>query len=138
MIWWASSSSGAFTSAVVDRLGDLRVGVDVLVEVERLEHERVAAAADEAERLAAGAHEAPERTGARLAHRLEQQPVGRRWAAVAPGYEEVGAVAPDRVDLLDRDELRDLDRSRVVVRLERLELGLLDDRRTGPWTPPSP
>ena len=44
MIWCASSSSGAFTSVVADRLGDLCVGVDVLGEIQRLEHERVAAA----------------------------------------------------------------------------------------------
>ena len=44
MIWCASSSSGGFTSVVLDRLGDLGVGVDILGEVERLEHERLSAA----------------------------------------------------------------------------------------------
>ena len=67
------------------RLGDLCVGVDVLGEVQGLEHERVAAGADEAERLAPGAHEPAEGARARLPHRLEEEPVRPALRGRRPG-----------------------------------------------------
>ena len=85
MIWWASASSGAFTSAVSDGLGDLCIGVDVLGEIQGFEHERVTAGADEAERLAPGAHETADGAGARLAHRLEQEPIRAALRGGRPG-----------------------------------------------------
>ncbi len=96
-------------------------------EEQGLEHEGVTFGPHEAERLAAGADEATDRSDTRLAHRLQQEPVGASLGGRRARHQEVGAIEPDGVDLLDRDELGDLDRAGVVVALERLELRLLDD-----------
>ena len=52
---------------------------------------------------------------------------GRRCARCARRREVVRAVEVDRIDLVERDEARDLDRARVVGELDRLEVGVLDD-----------
>ena len=56
---------------------------------------------------------------ARLAHRVEQQPVG--LGAAGGRREVVGVVVVDRVDLGEIDELLDVDRLRRL-RIERVEL----------------
>ena len=70
----------------------------------------------------------PIATHAGLAHRLQQQPVGpplrrggRRERGSRCGRARSGSTS------VERHELRDLDRTRVVVLLERLQLLLLDD-----------
>ena len=69
----------------LDGLGDLGLRVHVLGEEERLERQRVALRAYEAEAFAPRAYEAAERCGTGLPHRLEQEDVGRRCATVDAG-----------------------------------------------------
>ena len=119
-------------------LVDLGLRVDVLDEVERLEHETLAPRAHEAERLAPGADETADRRDAGLLHRLEQQLVRAALRRCRAGDEEVGAVDPDRIDVLERDEALDVDRARVVVRARGPRAPPPRRRRTGPSRPPSP
>ena len=81
MICCASASSSALHAGRRDRLVDLLLAPDVLGEEQRLERERVALRADEAELLLAGEHERPEPDDVRLAHRLA---AAARTAAAAP------------------------------------------------------
>src|SRR2546427_216226 len=76
---------------------------------------------DQAQLLLAGEDERAERRDALLLHRLEQQHVRAPLRLGAGGHEEVGTVEVDRVDLLDMDEARDVDRARALrgARLER-------------------
>ena len=124
--WWASASSSFFTRRRRDGLVDLGLALHVLGDVERLERERVALRADQAELLLAGEHERADADDAVLAHRLEQQRVRAALRLGAGGHEVVGAVEVDGVDLVGADEARDLDRARGVALLERLELLVLD------------
>ena len=101
--------------------------MDVLGEEERLEDERFVLRPDEAQALAARAHEPAERRCTSLGHRLEQEHVRTTLRGTGLGNEEVGAVVEDRVHGVLLDEPRDLDRPRVVVPLDGLEVCVLDD-----------
>src|SRR5215208_6440535 len=118
---------GRANLSAADSLVDLVLRLDVLVDEERLEHERIALGANQRELLLAGEPELAERRDALLLHRLEQQRVGAALRLGTGGDEEVGAIEEDRIDLLEPDEARDVDRARGVVLLERLEVGVLDD-----------
>ena len=109
-----------------DRLVDLGVVLDVLVDEERLECERIAHRADQAELLLPREDEAAERGDVRLLHRLVEQHVRPPRGLGARGHEEVRAVVVDRVDLGELHEAADLDRAARVVLLDRLEVGVFD------------
>src|SRR4051812_41011093 len=98
----------------------------VVVDEQRLERERVAHRADQAELLLPGEDEAAERGHTRLLHRLEEQDVRAARSLGAGRDEEVRAVEVDRVDLLEPNEPGDVDRAARVALLDRLEVGVLD------------
>ena len=102
-----------------------RVGVDDLVGEDHRRHpERVVADRAHRDELLLGADDdGRDRDAARVAHGLEQQPVG--LGAARPGREVVRVVVVDRVDVVERDEVLDLDRLRLLG-IERLELARLD------------
>src|SRR5436190_11093147 len=110
-----------------DRLVDLRLRAHVLGEEERLEEERIAFRADEAEVLGPAQYEAADAAHAGLLHRLEQQHVRAPLGRVRGRREVVRAVEVDGVDVVELDKARDVDRARVVVLRDRLEVGVLDD-----------
>ena len=122
----ASSSSGFFSSMRLDGLLDLRLRADVVGEEERLQRERVALRADEAEVLLAPEHELADRGHPGLLHRAEQQHVRAALRIGGRRREVVRPVEVHGVDVLERDEAEDLDRLRALER-DRLEIGLLDD-----------
>ena len=101
--------------------------VHVLREEERLQGERLALGPDQAELLLAGLDEAAEGAHAPLLHRLEQEHVRPPRRRRARRDEEVGAVEEDRIDLVEPHEACDVDRARVALALDRLEIGVLDD-----------
>ena len=109
-----------------DGLVDLGLALHVLGDVERLERERVALRADQAELLLPGEHERADADDAGVPHRREQQRVRAALGLGAGRDEVVRAVEEDGVDLVGADEARDLDRARGVAALERLELVVLD------------
>ena len=84
MIWRANSSSGCFTSVPSTASVDLRLGEDILGEVQRPSTTR-AARADETERLPAAAHETADRAHVRFLHRLQQQLVRAALSSAAAG-----------------------------------------------------
>ena len=98
----------------------------ILVDEERLECERLAHRADEAELFFACEDEATQCCNIRGLHRLEQEHV-RPPGSLGPGRdEEVGTVVVDGVDFLQAHETADLDRATRVMLLDRLEIGVLD------------
>src|SRR4051812_35777032 len=112
---------------VRDRLQLLeRRGVDDLVREDHRRHaEEVVAHWPHGDELLLGADDdRRDRHAAGLAHRVEQQLVGLR--AAGPRGEVVRVVVVDRVDLVQRDEVLDLDRL-GLLRVQRLELARLDD-----------
>src|SRR4051794_19117042 len=102
------------------------LGVDDLVGEDHRRHpEHVAVhGTDRDEALLLADDDAGDGDLARLAHRLQQQPVG--LGATGAGREVVGVVVEQRVDRVEVDEVLDLDRP-GLLRIERLELRRLDD-----------
>jgi hypothetical protein len=90
-------------------LVDLRLGIDVLSEIHRLEREAVAVGSDQAELLLAGKHEATERGHARLLHRMLEQDVRPARRDRRGGDEEIGAIEVDRIDCVLGNETGDVD-----------------------------
>ena len=59
---------------------------------------------------------------------LRKEHKGSAAASLEAGcFSDVTEVLPTGIDVLDRHELRDLDRARVVVSFQALQLGVLDD-----------
>ena len=126
-IWRASVSSGAFTS-----VPSIASSISAWEYTSSARNSVSSASASpawphEAERLASRADEAPDRPCPTLAHRAHEQPIRAALGDGLRGDEEVGAIQPHRIDGVERDEVGDLDHARVVVALDRLQLGLLDD-----------
>ena len=90
------------------RLVDLRLRADVLRQEERLEQERVALRADQAEVLGAAEDEPTDAAHAGLLHRLEQEDVGPPLRGGRRRREVIGAIEVDGIDLVEVDEARDV------------------------------
>src|SRR4029450_3490253 len=88
--------------------------------------ERVSLRSDQREVLSATQHESADRSHPRLLHRLEQEHVKTPLRRRLRGSEVIGAVEVDRIDLVEGNEPRDIDRAGIVVLLDRLEVGILD------------
>ena len=91
--------------------------------------QHVARRADRDELLLGADDDARDRDLARLAHRVEQQPVG--LGAAGAGREVVGVVVVDRVDLVEVDEVLDVDRPRLL-RARAPRARRARSRRSGP------
>ena len=83
-------------------------------------------------------YESTQRGLARLLHRAQEQNVRPLRSRLTGRRQVVGAIEEHGVDFLGVDEARDLDRSRVVDLLDRLQVGVLDDLGTSPFATSQP
>ncbi len=112
----------------LDRFGNLGLRVHVLGEEQCLENQCLVPRSHEAEALTTRTDETPERCGSRLPHRLEQQDIRSALRCGCVRDEEVRPIEIDRVDGVALHEAGDLDRPGVVLSLDRLQIGVLDDQ----------